>query len=237
MKSTEVLKELEKQVVFNSRTVRNIVAKPAPYANLFIHRLRKNGAIYEIEKGKYTLHKDPLLISSRIIWPSYISLWSALRYHNLTEQIPHSVWVITTRLRRKIRMNFLDTEINFVITKPKYFFGYDKLSFRGYEIFVADPEKAIIDCLLFRKVSSAEIFGILKNNMGKIRQKKLVGYAVRTENHALIKRLGYMLGKLGIDTYNRVRKYVYYPSTRIEQNMPMKGPLNEKWRILENVKL
>jgi len=121
------------------------------YTKQIIHRWKKSRKIYEIERGKYTTHDDPFLIASRIVWPSYISLWSALRYHNLTEQIPHSVWVVTTRTRKKTALHFLNTEIYFTVTKPAYLFGYDKIEREGLDIFIADREKTIIDCLLFRK--------------------------------------------------------------------------------------
>src|SRR3972149_1512930 len=133
MKTSAVLKSLEKYAVFDLNVVRSIIKKDVPYTRLFLHRLKKVGHVFKIERNIYTVHRDAFLIASRIAWPSYISLWSAIRFHNLTEQIPHSVWVITTRKRRKKKIKFADAEILFVLTKPKYFFGFKKIDFKGFE--------------------------------------------------------------------------------------------------------
>lgn len=235
MKAGLILKSLEKYTVFDVKAVRDIVKKDAPYTNLLLYRLKKSGNIFEIERGKYTVHKDAFLIASRIVWPSYVSFWSALRFNNLTEQIPHSVWVITTRKRRRREIKFADTTISFVLTKPEYFFGYNKINFKGAEIFVADSEKCIIDGVLFRRISVSEIFSILKSNLKSLSTKRLLDYAIKTKNKALIKRLGFMLDRLGRNYYKNLRKYVYSTYTPLEYSLPARGKLNEKWRIVENV--
>lgn len=237
MKTALMLRNLEKHVVFDTNVVRGFVKKNTSYTNLLLHRLKKAGYIFEIERNKYTVHKDAFLIASRIVWPSYISMWSAIRFYNLTEQIPQSVWVVTTRKRRKKEINFANASILFVLTKPKYFFGFKKIDFKGFEIFIAEPEKSIIDGILFRRISVSEIFFILKNNLRSLNASKLLNYAVKTKNKALIKRLGFLLDKLGLDYHSKLRKYVYCPYTPLEYNLPPRGRLNKKWKIVENVKV
>lgn len=207
------------------------------YAKLVLQRLKKAHQVTEIERGTFTVHADALLVASRIAWPSYISLWSALRYHDLTEQIPHAVWVVSTRKRKRTRLTFADIPIMFVHTKHRYLFGYDKVEYRGFEIFVADPEKSVIDCLLFRRVSVSETFDVLKANIKTLRVGRLVEYAIRTDNGALIKRLGHMLDRLGRDPYEKLKKHVYAAPVVLEYGMPRKGKLNAKWGIIENVML
>lgn len=237
MKTTSVVKNLEKYAVFDTKVVKSIVKKDVRYVHLFLHRLKKSGDVFEIERDKYTVHRDAFLIASRIAWPSYISMWSALRFYNLTEQIPHSVWVVTTRKRRKNRINFANTNILFVLTKPKYFFGFKKINFKGFEIFVSEPEKAVIDSILFRRISVSEIFSILKSNLRSFSINRLLSYAVKTNNKALIKRLGFLLDRLGLNHYEKLRKYIYHAPTPLEYNLPRQGKLNKKWRIVENMKV
>lgn len=237
MKTSSVLKSLEKYIVFDANVVRSIIKKDVPYTNLFLHRLKKSGYVFQVERNKYTAHKDAFLVASRIVWPSYISMWSALRFYNLTEQIPHSVWVVTTKKRRRKEIKFADTDILFVLTKPKYFFGFKKIDFKGFEIFIAEPEKSIVDGLLFRKISVSEMFFILKNNLRTLSANRLLSYAVKTKNKALIKRLGFLLDKLGLDYYEKLRKHIYHSHTPLEYNLPSKGKFNEKWKIVENIKV
>ena len=162
MKRISLIKRLEKYPIFTLKTVSEIIEKERNYSKLVIYRLKKYKLIYEIEKNKYTLNKDPLIIASNIIWPSYISGWSALRYYNLTEQLPQAVNVITTRARKKRKINFNNTKIIFTKIRPKYFFGYKRERYDNFDIFIADKEKALIDSALLRKVSFQEISSIIK---------------------------------------------------------------------------
>ena len=94
-KTHELLEYLKRYPVFSNIALKNRLNKSDEYVGLLLHRLSKRGLIFKIEKNKYTLSKDPFLIASRIIWPSYISCWSALKYHNLTEQVPQDITIIT----------------------------------------------------------------------------------------------------------------------------------------------
>jgi predicted transcriptional regulator of viral defense system len=231
------LKILEKSAVFSAKQVSLLTDSTEGYTKQIIHRWKRNGTIFEIERGKYTMHSNPFLVASRIVWPSYLSFWSALRYHNLTEQVPHAVWVVTTRARKKAVIRILETDIYFTVTKPHYFFGYEKVEQDGLEIFIADPEKTIIDCLLFRKVSVSEVYQMLGANKRALNHRKLMRYASRIGNTALIKRLDYMLERLEYDVHKDAKKAIYSPLTRLEPNLPPKGPVNTKWKIMENLTL
>ena len=235
MKTVEAIKSLEKYVMFDLNTFRHVIGEKSSYARLLLHRMKKNGHVFQIQKNRYTLYKDPFLIASRIVWPSYISLWSALRYYNLTEQIPHDIWVVTSRKTRRKMIKYSNANIIFIYTKPKYFFGFKKIISNNFEIFIAEPEKVLIDSMLFRKISFSEIASVIKNNRKDLNIKKLVGFAVKIENKALIKRLGYLLEKLGMDYYPRLKKYVYPAYTPLEYNLPSEGKRIEKWKIIENM--
>lgn len=237
MKRLSLLKELEKHPVFNLKTVKETIGKNSNYAKLVIYRLKKDGHVFEIEKNKYTTKKDPVLVASNIIWPCYISCWSALRYYNLTEQLPQNIHVITTRTRKKRQISFNNTKIIFITIKPKYFFGYKKERYQDFNIFIADKEKAIIDSALFKKVSFSEICSILKNNVKNVNTNLLTDYLLKTRNKALIKRFGYLLSKLGIDEYGKLKKLIDFKYVPLDYALPSKGKKDKKWRVIENVEL
>ncbi|TRZ54803.1 hypothetical protein D4Q76_01665 [archaeon] len=237
MKTMQILKEVERYAVFNANTVRSIIKKDAEYTRLLMHRLEKAGHIFRVERNKYTVHKNAFLIASRIVWPSYISFWSALRYYNLTEQIPHAVWVISPKKKRRRSINFFGSEIFFVSAKPKYFFGFRKVNYSGFEIFVAEPEKAFVDSLLFRKISFPEMQSMIKNSIRNISAKKFAGMAIKTGNAALIKRAGFLLDSLGYDFHRRMEKYIYPSFTPLDYGLPARGKKNYKWKVIENVRL
>jgi predicted transcriptional regulator of viral defense system len=233
MRALALLKALEEYPVFDTATFKALTGAKAQYAWLQLYRLKAAGHIFEVQRGKYSVHKDPFLIASRIVWPSYISLWSALRYWNLTLQLPAAVWVITPRRGRKLR--YRNTTIIFIHTKPAQLFGYKKVLWRGFEVFIAEPEKAIIDSLLFRKVPLVEIADALKAHLRKLSKRRLVRYAIMTKNAALIKRLGYLLEGVGASYYSELKRYIYSVWTALDWAAPKKGKQNKRWRIIVNV--
>ncbi len=117
---------LKKYPVFDNLILENKLDKSKGYINLFLYRLTKRKLIIRIEKNKYTVFNDPFLIASKIVWPSYISCWSALNYHHLTEQVPSDIWVVTTRSKKDIK--FSNTKIRFVKIKTNYFLDMTKLN-------------------------------------------------------------------------------------------------------------
>lgn len=228
----EVLEYLKKYPVFNNTTVQNKLNKSRNYTKLFLYRIKKRGYIYKIEKNKYTTSADAFLIASRIVWPSYISCWSALNYHNLTEQVPHSVSVITTKSKKSIE--FSGTQIDFIKLNKNNFFGYEKVKYNNFEIFVADPEKSIVDSALLRKVSFSEIMEIMSNNVNKIKINRLLQYAKRTGNKSLMKRFGYLFENLGKDYYNKIKNFIDAAYTPLDYSKNLYGKKNKKWRIIIN---
>ncbi len=177
MKTLRVLRELEKYPVFDMNIFRGVAEVKGSYAKLYLHRLAKSGMIFKIERNRYTIHKNPFLIASRIAWPSYISLWSALRFYNLTEQIPHAISVVTAKKRNQSAINFCGTKIVFTHIDKKYFSGYKKINYEGHEVFIAEPEKALVDALLLKKISDGEALEILKKNKKEIDFKKFLAFS------------------------------------------------------------
>ena len=168
MNKINLIRELDKYQVFNLKRIKDIIGKNNDYVKLVIYRLKKQILIFKIEKNKYTTQRNTWVIASSIIWPSYISCWSALRYYNLTEQLPETFFVISPKQRKKRILEINNSKIVFIKTTFKSFFGYKKEIYNGFEIFIADKEKAIIDSALFKKISFSEISEIMRNNKEEI---------------------------------------------------------------------
>ena len=235
MKTIALIKKLEEYPVFNLKTLKQIIEKDSNYAKLVLYRLKKYKLIFEIEKNKYTVNEDPIIAASNIIWPCYISFWSALRYYNLTEQLPHAIGVITTRTRKKREINFDNTKIIFTKIKPKYFFGYKKEMYQNFNIFIADKEKALIDSALFKKISFSEICSIITNNIKDIDKELLISYLVKIRNKALAKRFGFLLDKLGINKFKELKKLINYKYVPLDYSLKAKGEKNKQWKVINNV--
>ncbi len=225
MKTYNLLKKLERVPLFTENDVAKIINKSAKYVKTLLYRLNKNGLIKRIEKGKYTLYHDPIIYASHIKVPSYISLWTGLRYYNMTQQQPTSLFVIVPKKRKNITQKAIT--INFVLTKHMY--GYKKERYSDFDIFIAEPEKVIIDSMLF-KIPIDDIEFAL--NSSELDFEKLSTYANKTKNKSLIKRLGYLIEKKTGKSYNLKAKDNNYIS--LDYNKKKKGKKNQKWRLIIN---
>ena len=237
MKKIKLLKVLEKSPVFNLKTVKDITGKKGSYVKILIFRLKKEGLIFEIEKNKYTVHKDPLVIASYLVWPCYLSFWTALRHHDLTEQLPNAIFVATTRAKKNRLLRFNGTEIIFTKIKPSCFFGFAKEKYRDFDIFVAEPEKAVIDSALFKKLSFSEISHIVRDSITNFDTDKLIRYLLRVKSKALIKRFGFLLDSAGKDVFDKLRHHVSGEYIKADYALAKRGKKNKKWKVIENVKL
>ena len=230
-----VLKRLESYPTFDVDSIANIIGADAGYARLYLHRLDKRGLVQKIQRNVYTVQKDPLVIASRIIWPSYISLWSALRYHDLTEQLPNEISVLTTTAKSRMTISTMNSTIVFHRIKPEYFFGFSKVLIGGFEVFMAEPEKAIIDAVLLRKASFSEVYSIMQENRDMISQDKLVEYILVTGNGATAKRFGWALDKLGYAAAKKLRPMAYKTLILLDYSRPSSGRKDDKWGIIDNI--
>ncbi len=221
MNTILLLKQLDLYPVFTEKDVLKITKTTKKYARTLLSRLQKKGYIHRIERGKYSLYDDPLVFSSHLAKPSYLSLWTALRYHNLTQQQPQNVFVMVKSAKRKITLT--NAAIHFIVTQ--HFWGYKTERYRDFDIFMAEPEKAIIDSLLAHLPAEYIIEAIeLCQN-----PQKLARYAKKTKNSSLIKRLGYLLEKYKHDSYGLKPldyNYVHLDYTK------RKGKKDKKWRLI-----
>jgi predicted transcriptional regulator of viral defense system len=221
MNTIRLLKQLDLYPVFTEKDLLKLTKTTKKYARTLLSRLQKKGYIFRIERGKYSLYDDPLVFASHLTTPSYLSLWTALRYHNLTQQQPQNIFVMVKSPKRKAHLQ--NTTLNFMVTKQ--FWGYKTKRYRDFDIFMAEPEKAIIDSLLAHLPLEyiTEAIEMHQN------PQKLAEYAQKTKNHSLIKRLGYLLEKhkqnaCGLKPldYN----YIHLNYTK------KKGKKDKKWRLI-----
>ena len=197
------------------------------YSNYFNREIKK-GNLVRIKKGIYANPDTPAYeIASNIIFPSYISLFSALNYYQFTEQIPNTIQVICTKQIREIK--FFNYLIKFIKVKPQWIFGIK----RENNMFIATQEKLILDALKFQKEMGNfdEIIGLIKQ--AKIDTNNMVSYLNKSQEISLIKRTGYLLEKYkGIDIYSSFSKILKKDKNYIKINLSAKKKiLNKKWRI------
>ncbi|MBI1870267.1 MAG: hypothetical protein HYS07_03635 [Chlamydiae bacterium] len=131
----------------------------APHASKMLSRLSESQLFVHLSKGVWAFPQtDPLTIPESLTapWPSYISLQTALYYHEMISQIPENIYAISLS-RTKIYKTPLGT---FSIHRihPNFFFGFEIIG-KGIAK-MASPEKALLD-LLYLTPAKSRLFKTL----------------------------------------------------------------------------
>lgn len=231
MNSYEFLEKLKnsRKAVFGLSDLSKVLNKNEGYTKIFVNRLVKKKLIIRIERNKYSiLNTNPFSLSSNIIFPSYISFFSAYSFYGLTTQIPSKFYVVS--LKQKAPINFNGGSITFVKFKKENFFGYKRDVLENKFVFIAEVEKAILDSLYlpFYCPVSETFFAI---NNAKLNEKKLFQYAKKMNSNSVLKKLGYLLDLIGKDYNIKIENESYVSLNPLN---PPKGRKNKKWRVIVN---
>lgn len=161
-----------------------------------LHRWIKSGKLISLRREMYTLadryRKAPLyptLLANELYTPSYLSgLW-ALSYFGL---IPEKVVIytsITPRVPRSFSNSFGIFQYSNV--KQSYFFGYSAYEIQQQNIWLSDPEKALLDLWHLSKGewSFERMLNMRFQQCELVNFEKLCGYAVKFKSPRLRKAI------------------------------------------------
>jgi len=166
MNTYEILENLriKKIPVFTTNDIARISKLAKSSAIVSIKRMVDKGLLFRVAKGIYALDSDPFLYASYIIPNSYISFNAALYLNKTINQIPSIIHVVVPRrVKKKVK------GIIFINFPKKAIFGFKKMNYRGYFIWVAEKEKALIDI--------SYKFGNTNYTNKDLNKKKLQSYA------------------------------------------------------------
>ena len=200
------------------------------YSSLVLERLANKNILRKVKKGKYTSSTNIYAIATHLVFPSYISFWSGIAYKNKTEQILNTIFVACSKKTRNV--NFEGYKIIFIKLSKKNFFGYKKEIAGNEELFVADNEKLLIDCLLFPKYSGNmdEIIKLVEST--DFDKEKLTNYLQIIKNNSLNQKVSFLLENyknVELNLKIKAKNYAYLP-------IKYKMKTNKKWRIKFNDK-
>ncbi len=192
---------------FTVRELAGLLKIPITKAYGIVARLEGRGFIKSVERGKYILLgfepervlSNPFFIASRVVYPSYVSFWSALNFYGFTEQVPVMVFLASARKKKEVEFN--NFRFKYVLINPEKFFGYRKERVGDLDFLIAEEEKAIIDSLYLPENAGgmAEVIKAVYNAKDRVDLDKLFAYASAMKNRSLCSRLGYLLERFGIE--------------------------------------
>ena len=161
--------------VYNIQQLANLIGRPKEITTVYFNRLVKKKMATRLLRGRISFSDNDFIIATQLVEPSYISLDSALLFHEITNQVPAQIHCVTPV--NSIR--FLEHGIVYHKIHPKLFFGYQKHMIEKSYIFVADPEKALIDGYYFNIYTLDDLLSMSENlDFTKV-GKQIVNYEGR----------------------------------------------------------
>ena len=138
-----------------------------------------------LKKGLYelTFPQDraipDMVIANKLYKPSYVSLETALSHYSIIPEVAMAVTSISTKPTRQFKNRhglFIYRTL-----RPKSFVGYYLERMSGFEVMLAEPEKAVMDYLYFKARRGENVDFELerfdKVIISKMNKKKLKEYA------------------------------------------------------------
>jgi predicted transcriptional regulator of viral defense system len=214
-----------------------------------LYKLAKRKWILRIQKGKYLIIPleagyeanylfDSFLIASFLIEPYYIGYWSALNFYGLTEQVPLTVFIASTKRKRDFSLKKL--QFCFIKISSKKFFGLSNQWILNKKIKISDKEKTIIDCLDHPEYCGGivEVAKGLWYGRDEFEYDKMLDYALMIGNRAVVKRLGYLCETVGVGDeafIDRLRKQITRGYSKLDPNSLAKGEYKSRWNLYVNL--
>ena len=227
-----------------------------------VSKLARSGWIEILKRGTYAVKSPlysgdipPFAIANALVQPMAISHWSALAHHGFSTQnpaiiqasTPHKVVTPEMRLGRAYRprgrasWQAFDLEFEFIYVKKDWFWGFQKIWVNSWiQVDITDRERTVLDLIV-----RPDIFGgiraaseIMEGALSQIDLDRLIAYAVQYDVGAVIKRLGWLLERMGVET-NLLIPLGSYPVARtifLDPNQPRSEKCNPFWHINENLK-
>ncbi|HBY73165.1 MAG TPA: hypothetical protein DEG44_00540 [Candidatus Kerfeldbacteria bacterium] len=146
-----------KEYIFQlSRNEKNYNLKKSTI-DTYISRFLINNEIIPFKRGVYVTtdfynkHKGStaylFYLANILRKPSYISLWTALQYHNLATEVIHTITSVTTKVTRDYRTKI--GTFSYQSVKAEMFSDFYLIK-DDFDFFIATPAKALFDLLYFK---------------------------------------------------------------------------------------
>jgi predicted transcriptional regulator of viral defense system len=112
-----------------------------------LRRLARSGLVTPVRKGLWALadRPDPLALAEYVTapYPSYLSLQTALNQHEMIEQIPSMIFLVSLARSGRVETGLGTYSVHHV--HPAFFAGFVAVPDSGIKL--ATPEKALVDFL------------------------------------------------------------------------------------------
>lgn len=218
-----------------------------------IHSLRRKGWLERASWGKYLLinpdqgpevlgEGNLLALASCITDPYYIGFSTAAAHYGFTTQHRNVIYLITPNRLRNRQIN--DTLVQVINPAQQKFFGFTPVDVLGYEVFLSDREKTVIDCIDRPELAGGigEVAYILGTASRRFDWEKLIDYLEKLKSCTLVRRLGWLLDYVKAETPSVVRNRLIQLAgkgrrTIFGHKKRLEGAIgnDDTWRLFVNI--
>jgi len=208
---TKLLFTLEEKgvKVFTIEDAKKILNTSSSVKHVLMNLIRKK-RIQRIKKGTYLLvparagyegywTEEALAVIPHIIDMYYVGFWTAMNYWGMTEQIPVTIFVATTKRKRNIE--FGHRKFKFISLSKKKFFGYVQEKMDNSKFNISSKEKTIVDGLMHPEYCGGitEVAKAMWNTRESLDWKNALEMSRKVNMSIVLRRLGYLLSILRIE--------------------------------------
>lgn len=148
------------QPVFRTADVMVALDIRKSHASKLLDRLAQHGHVIRLMRGLWAMPEglEPMALVPHLTapFPSYVSLQSALYYHDMISQIPEVIYCVSLARTRTYETPAATISVHHI--PGSFFFGYEE---RGEQhVRMALPEKALLD-ILYLSQSRSRLFTVL----------------------------------------------------------------------------
>jgi len=132
--------------VFSNKEIERMFGWSKTSVKFLLHRYTKRGITTRLKNGLYALAGATIsefYVANRLCEPSYVSLETALSFHHIIPETVYAITSVTTRIPHERVFNGTSYQYHRVLAHA--FTGYKPTSQGSFTVFVAEPEKALVD--------------------------------------------------------------------------------------------
>lgn len=161
----------------------------------------------------------------------YIGYATAFNSYGFTDQIAQVIHVVNERY--SMRKTILGVRYKLIKVLPNRLYGLETRRIKQEDVVFPAKERAMIDVFEFYDVQKA--YNILKDRINKIDVGLFAGYLAQYPVQKLRRRIGYFLGRLGVDK-NLLNKIDIGEKgySALYDTGSNKGPIDKRWRVIVN---
>jgi len=175
-------------------------------------------------------------MAQKLVLGSVISYWTAMRFYELTQQVPNSIQSMVLEgisVPRKLHLK----GFQYVYVKKECFFGFQKIWIGSAKVSITDLERTLLEGLRNPKYCGgfSEVLAAFESSLPSLDISKLTSYSLKLEE-AVAKRLGWVLEQLGVDLelLRPLLDITMRGPRKLDASREARGKFIRKWQLQDN---